>query len=89
MATKLRGQVIADHCSGRFEQSTGLERAARGRTKQKRLSSRCRYLPLIEPSEAAALAALDFERERKATGDYWRGVLNRERPPHHPGTCPQ
>ena len=34
------------------------------------------YLPLIEPSEATALAALDFERERKATGDYWRRVLN-------------
>ena len=34
------------------------------------------YLPLIEPSEATALAALDFERERKVTGDYWRRVLD-------------
>ena len=35
------------------------------------------YLPLIEPAEATALVALDFDRERKATGDYWRGVLNK------------
>ena len=34
------------------------------------------FLPLLEPAEATALAALDFERERKATGDYWRRVLN-------------
>jgi hypothetical protein len=35
------------------------------------------FLPLIEPSETAALATLDFERERQATGNYWRRVLNR------------
>ncbi|MGH7978413.1 MAG: hypothetical protein ACREE6_03500, partial [Limisphaerales bacterium] len=34
------------------------------------------YLPLVEPSEAAALAALDFQRERRATAGYWRRVLN-------------
>ncbi|MGO8701473.1 MAG: hypothetical protein ACLQVY_27620 [Limisphaerales bacterium] len=35
------------------------------------------FLPLIEPAEAAALAALDFGKERAATAHYWRGVLNR------------
>jgi hypothetical protein len=35
------------------------------------------FLPLIEPSEFTNLAALDFERERKATRDYWRRVLNK------------
>jgi len=34
------------------------------------------YLPLIEPSEANALKALDFKQEQKSTGDYWRRVLN-------------
>jgi hypothetical protein len=34
------------------------------------------FLPLIESAEANALAALDFGRERAATRDYWRGVLN-------------
>ncbi|HEX3989144.1 MAG TPA: hypothetical protein VHZ30_06910, partial [Verrucomicrobiae bacterium] len=35
------------------------------------------YLPLIEPAETKALEALDFDRERKATGDYWRAQLGR------------
>ena len=35
------------------------------------------YLPLIEPAEVKALEALDFDRERKATGDYWRAQLDR------------
>jgi len=35
------------------------------------------YLPLIQPSEFAAFAALDFDRERKATGGYWRRVLDK------------
>jgi hypothetical protein len=34
------------------------------------------YLPLIEPAEATNLMELDFERERIASGDYWRRVLN-------------
>ena len=34
------------------------------------------YLPLVKPSEAAALAALDFDRERRNTVRYWRRVLN-------------
>ncbi|HUA39312.1 MAG TPA: hypothetical protein VMA35_13050 [Candidatus Sulfopaludibacter sp.] len=34
------------------------------------------YLLLVKPSEVKALGALDFEREQKATGDYWRRVLN-------------
>jgi hypothetical protein len=35
------------------------------------------YLPLIKPSEAAALAALKFVREQRNTAEYWRAILNR------------
>jgi hypothetical protein len=35
------------------------------------------YLPLTEPMEFKALEALDFDRERKATGDYWRAQIDR------------
>jgi hypothetical protein len=34
------------------------------------------YLTLVRPSETAALATLDFDRERRITTDYWRRVLN-------------
>jgi hypothetical protein len=34
------------------------------------------YLPLVKPSEATALAVLNFERERRNTANYWRRVLN-------------
>jgi hypothetical protein len=34
------------------------------------------YLPLIKRPEAAALVALDFDKERRATTDYWRRTLN-------------
>ncbi len=71
----LRGQVIADHppvvLTNQLDWSVPL---AAHETKS--IIVKLPYLPLIEPSEVAALAALDFERERKATGDYWRRVLN-------------
>ncbi len=35
------------------------------------------FLPLTESSETAALATLDFARERKGAGVYWRRVLDR------------
>lgn len=35
------------------------------------------YVPLLGAGESADLRALDFERERRATGDYWRRVLDR------------
>lgn len=34
------------------------------------------YLPLVSRSEASALAALDFDRERRNTARCWRRVLN-------------
>ena len=33
------------------------------------------YLPLIKPSEITDLRALDFKREQRAAGDYWRRVF--------------
>ncbi len=73
---QLRGQVIADSIpvasSNHLDWSAPLmPRATRT------VVVKMPYLPLVEPAEATALAALDFERERKATGDYWRGVLNK------------
>ena len=72
---QLRGQVIADSLpvvsTNQLNWSAPL--AAHG---IKSVIVKLPYLPLIEPSEAAALAALDFERERNATADYWRRVLN-------------
>jgi hypothetical protein len=73
---QLRGQVIADTVpiasSNHLDWSGAL--APHG---TKTVFVKMPYLPLIEPAEASALAALDFERERKATGDYWRRVLNK------------
>jgi hypothetical protein len=73
--SRLRGQVIADSfpvvSTNQLDWSTPL---AAHETKS--IIIKLPYLPLIEPSEVTALAALDFERERKATDDYWRRVLN-------------
>ena len=73
---QLRGQVIADispvASSNHLDWSAPL--MAHG---TRTVLVKMPFLPLIEPAEATALAALDFERERKATGDYWRGVLNK------------
>jgi hypothetical protein len=72
---QLRGRVIADRLPA---VSTNQLRwnvpLTVGETKSVIL--KLPYLPLIEPPEVTALTALDFERERKATGDYWRRVLN-------------
>jgi len=74
--TQLRGQIVADKVptasSNRIHWSVFL---AAHETKS--IFVKFPYLALIEPSEAAALVALDFEREGKATGDYWRTVLNK------------
>jgi hypothetical protein len=35
------------------------------------------FLPLLKPSEATALAVLDFDRERRNSASYWRRILNR------------
>jgi hypothetical protein len=73
---QLRGQVIADAIptasSSHLYWSDSLMPHG-----SKTVVVKMPYLALIEPAEATALAALDFERERKATGDYWRAVLNK------------
>ena len=43
----------------------------------KSLTVKMPYLPLIETSEFHALTGLDFGRERKTTGDYWRRILDK------------
>jgi len=72
---QLRGQVIADNLpvfsTNQLDWDVPL---AAHETKS--VTVKLPYLPLIESSEATALTALDFEQERKATGDYWRRVLN-------------
>jgi hypothetical protein len=74
--SQLRGQVIAD--TSPVASANHLDWSAPLAPRQSTtVFVKMPYLPLIEPAEAAALAALDFERERKATGDYWRRVLNR------------
>jgi hypothetical protein len=73
---RLRGQVVANDlpsvATNQLYWSTPL---AAHETKSVIL--KLPYLPLVTPSEAASLTALNFERERKATGDYWRRVLDK------------
>jgi len=73
---QLRGQIMADNLSlvSTNQLDWNIPLAAH---ETKSVIVKLPYLPLIEPSEATALAALDFEREREATGDYWRRVLNK------------
>jgi hypothetical protein len=72
---QLRGQVIADTfpvvSTNQLEWSAPL--APHG---TKTVFVKLPYLPLLEPAEATNLVALDFERERIATGNYWRRALN-------------
>ena len=72
---QLRGQIMADNLpvisTNQLDWSTSLAAHV-----TKSVVLKLPYLPLTEPAEVTALAALDFERERKATGDYWRQVLN-------------
>jgi hypothetical protein len=74
-SNQLRGQVVADALpaasSNHLDWADSL--APHG---TKTVFVNMPYLPLIEPAESTALAALDFEQERKATGDYWRKVLD-------------
>jgi hypothetical protein len=73
---QLRGEVIAEGApvasSNHLDWSAPL--TAHG---TKTVIVKMPFLPLIEPAEASALASLDFETERKATGDYWRSVLDK------------
>jgi hypothetical protein len=73
---QLRGQVMADSSpsvsSNRLFWSAALPPHGTSTVYVK-----MPFLPLVEPAEADALSALDFDRERQATAGYWRGVLNR------------
>jgi hypothetical protein len=70
----LRGQLIAGNLPVVSNQlDWNLPLAAH---KTKSVIIKLPYLALVKPSEAAALAALDFDRERQVTADYWRSVLN-------------
>jgi hypothetical protein len=73
---QIRGQVVADSSpevsSNRLHWTMPLAAHA-----TRSITVKMPYLPLVEPSEATALTALDFERERKATADYWRRILNK------------
>jgi hypothetical protein len=74
--SQLRGQFVAEGVpevsSNRLHWSAPIEAHS-----TKSVLVKMPFLPLIEPSESAALAALDFNRERKTTRDYWRRVLDK------------
>jgi hypothetical protein len=73
---QVRGQVVADGSptvsSNELHWSAPLEAH-----ETKSIIVKMPFLVLVESSEFTNLVALDFERERKATGDYWRRVLNK------------
>ena len=71
-----RGQVIADSYPVVSSNQLAWE-VLLGAHQTKSVTVKFSFLPLSSPSEVSALVALDFERERKATGDYWRKVLNK------------
>jgi hypothetical protein len=71
---RLRGQVLAgDLPVVSTNQIDWSPRLAAHETKS--IIIKLPYLALVKPPETAALAALDFDRERKVTADYWRSVL--------------
>jgi len=74
--TQLRGQIAADKAPTASSNQIHWSAPLAGH-ETRSVILKFPYLPLIEASEAVALSALDFERERKATGDYWRRVLNK------------
>jgi hypothetical protein len=75
-SNQLRGQIVAGHLPV-VSSNLLLWSVPLAAHEAKSISLKVPYLPLIEASEFAALSALDFERERKATGDYWRRALDR------------
>ena len=72
---QLRGQIIADNLSlvSTNQLDWNIPLAAH---EANSVIVKLPYLLLVTPSEVKALGALDFKREQKATGDYWRRVLN-------------
>ncbi|PWU19211.1 MAG: hypothetical protein C5B50_07110 [Verrucomicrobia bacterium] len=73
---RLRGQIRGgrppDVVSNRLDWSASLAAHATAS-----VTIKIPYLPLVESAETTALMALDFDAERKATGDYWRRVLDK------------
>jgi hypothetical protein len=74
-SNQLRGQIIADNAP-RVSTNEMYWRTQLPAHSARTIFLKLPYLPLIEPAEVAALASLDFEREKKAAGDYWRRALN-------------
>jgi hypothetical protein len=75
-SNQLRGQIVADSLPVVSSNQLGWN-APLAAHEGKFVTLKVPYLPLIESSECGALSALDFETERKATGDYWRGTLDK------------
>jgi hypothetical protein len=72
----VRGQVVSDGALS--VSSNGLSWSAPlAAHETKSIVVKAPYLALGEGSEAEALKALDFDREQKSTGDYWRRVLSK------------
>ncbi len=73
---QLRGQIVADPlpavATNRLNWSVSL-----GGHETKTVVIKAPYLRLTESWETEALKSLDFAREQKNTGDYWRRVLDK------------
>jgi hypothetical protein len=75
LGDNVRGQVLADAApASEAETLTWTWTLAPGESKT--VTVKIPYLVLTEPSEHAALAALDFEQERREVAGYWRRRLD-------------
>ncbi len=75
-SNQLRGQIIADGLPAASSNQLHWS-APLAPHEAKSITLKIPYLPLIESSEFAALAALDFEKERRVTAAYWRRTFDR------------
>lgn len=73
---QIRGQIVSDSASASAGNPIPMSASLPAHGTRTFLV-KMPYLPLLEPAEAAALVALDFDRERLAIGNYWRRVLDR------------
>jgi lysophospholipase L1-like esterase len=75
-SNQLRGQILAEGLS-QIPTNRIYWSAPLAAHKTKSVVIKAPYLPLIGSPETDALKSLNFEKEQKATGDYWRGALNK------------
>ncbi|HXS68498.1 MAG TPA: hypothetical protein VN761_06610, partial [Candidatus Polarisedimenticolia bacterium] len=73
---QVRGQIVADP-SPTVENNELHWSAPLAAHAAKSIIIKVPYLRLVETSETEALKSLNFEQERKNTGDYWRHALNK------------